>query len=41
MNYIHKYHHIDKPYQYKDVSDILKDVGNSAEIIEKIYKKLS
>ena len=31
----------DKPYQYKDVSDILKDVGNSAEIIEKIYKKLS
>ena len=31
----------DKPYQYKDVSDILKDVGNSVEIIEKIYKELS
>ena len=31
----------DKPYQYKDVSDILKDVDNSAKIIEKIYKELS
>ena len=31
----------DKPYQYKDISDILKDVGNSVEIIEKIYKELS
>ena len=31
----------DKPYQYKDVSDILKDISTSAEIIEKIYKELS
>ena len=31
----------DKPYQYKDVSDILKDISTSAKIIEKIYKELS
>ena len=31
----------DNPYQYKDVSDFLKDISTSAEIIEKIYKELS